>query len=113
LEEDAAEAAVVWDDSRAREVRERELDPHRLTARKQHTALGAAIDMELTILGALDEIARMEDAVVSAIAHARGAAQSAEARAIESRRIADGARNEVSSAEAAVAGLGGMIGGLM
>jgi hypothetical protein len=113
LEEDEAEAAVIWTDSRAREVRERELDPHRQMAQKQRAALGSAIDAQMAILGALEEIARMEQAVVSAIAHGRSAAQSAEARSIEARRVTDGARSEVAAAEASVSGLAGMIGGLM
>jgi hypothetical protein len=113
LEDDDAEAAVAWTDSLAREVRGRELEPHRKAALIQQGALGRAIESQMTILAALEEIARLEHTVVSAIAHARTAAQSAEARAIESRRIADGARSEVGAAEAAVSSAAGMAGGLM
>jgi hypothetical protein len=113
LEEDDAEAAVVWSDSLAREVRGRELEPHRAAAQRQRAALGAVIDAEASILVALEEIAALEQSVLAAIAHARTTVQAAEARAIESRRLADGARSEVGAAESAVSSVAGMVAGVM
>ncbi len=112
LRDDDAEAEQTWADGNALELRRRDLDPHRVAAARQNTALRTAIEAGRSVLVSLEEAARAETKAVAAVATARAAVQSAVAATADGRRAIDAAHRSIQDAEGACANARRMLEGL-
>ncbi len=112
LRDDDQEAERVWGDALALDVRRRDLTPHQDAADRQRTTLLAAIESGRDVVASLEELGRVEDTLLRAVATARTAIQAAEVAITEARRDIDAARASTRTAESECANANGLLAGL-
>ena len=112
LRDDDREAEQLWTDTRGREVRQRDLEPHRAASDRQRATIRSALEAGRTLLASLEEARRHEADVVRRIAAARALVQTSAGIATDARRHLDSARMLTRDAERATADVRQALAGL-